>query len=523
MMINKSIKTSGGDTACYILELQKISKSFGLVEANKNIDLQIEAGTIHGIIGENGAGKSTLMNILYGLHRANSGEMLVNGARVKIKSSADALSLGIGMVHQHFMLIPRFTVLENVMLGSEGGALLSKGRISTANKLKELGQTFDMEVDPYVLVSDLNVGMRQRVEILKALKGGAKILILDEPTGVLTPHEATHLFEILDKFRENGVTVLLITHKLAEIMAITDNVSIMRGGEMVGHRKTSDTNPQELAELMVGRKVLLNVEKPKAKPKEIALNVRNLGCYSSRGHKVLDNLTFQVKSGEILGVAGVSGNGQTPLMEILAGMRKPDEGYFEILGKKIDHETKVSPFTMRENAIGHIPEDRHKHGLILGFEAYENMVLGFHNTEMTGEKKLLDKNHMLKHTADRMDEYDIRPRNPKLLASSFSGGNQQKIVVARELYKNPKLLIVGEPTRGVDVGAIEFIHKQLIQLRDQGCAIILISVELDEIMGLSDRILVMNKGQEVSTVNGDDANPKDLGLMMAGISEEASN
>jgi ABC-type uncharacterized transport system ATPase subunit len=514
---------SGGDTACYILELQKISKSFGLVQANKNIDLQIEAGTIHGIIGENGAGKSTLMNILYGLHRADTGEMLIDGTKVKIKSSADALALGIGMVHQHFMLINRFSVLENVMLGSEGGSLLSSGKITTVKKLKELGQTFDMEVDPHALVSDLNVGMRQRVEILKALKGGAKILILDEPTGVLTPQEATQLFDILDKLRANGVTVLLITHKLAEIMAITDNVSIMRGGEIVGHRKTSDTDPQELAELMVGRKVLLNVEKPQAKPKEIALNVNSLGCFSSRGHKVLDDLTFHVKAGEILGIAGVSGNGQTPLMEILSGMRKPDEGYFEILGKKIDQDTKVSPFTMRENSIGHIPEDRHKHGLILEFEAYENMILGFHNTEMTGVGKLLDKNHMLAHATERMDEYDIRPRNPKLLASSFSGGNQQKIVVARELYRNPKLLIVGEPTRGVDVGAIEFIHKQLIKLRDQGCAIILVSVELDEILGLSDRILVMNKGQEVSTVDGEEANPKDLGLMMAGILQGASN
>jgi simple sugar transport system ATP-binding protein len=463
------------------------------------------------------------MNILYGLQRADTGEMLIDGTKVKIKSSADALALGIGMVHQHFMLINRFSVLENVMLGSEGGSLLSSGKITTVKKLKELGQTFDMEVDPHALVSDLNVGMRQRVEILKALKGGAKILILDEPTGVLTPQEATQLFDILDKLRANGVTVLLITHKLAEIMAITDNVSIMRGGEIVGHRKTSDTDPQELAELMVGRKVLLNVEKPQAKPKEIALNVNSLGCFSSRGHKVLADLTFHVKAGEILGIAGVSGNGQTPLMEILSGMRKPDEGYFEIFGKKIDQDTKVSPFTMRENSIGHIPEDRHKHGLILEFEAYENMILGFHNTEMTGVGKLLDKNHMLAHATERMDEYDIRPRNPKLLASSFSGGNQQKIVVARELYRNPKLLIVGEPTRGVDVGAIEFIHKQLIKLRDQGCAIILVSVELDEILGLSDRILVMNKGQEVSTVNGDDANPKDLGLMMAGISQGASN
>jgi simple sugar transport system ATP-binding protein len=513
-------KTSGGNATGYALELQKISKSFGLVHANKDIDLQIEAGTIHGIIGENGAGKSTLMNILYGLHRADSGQMYIDGTSTKIKSSADALSLGIGMVHQHFMLIPRFTVLENVMLGFEGGALLSGGRKATANRLRELGETYDMEVDPGALISDLNVGMRQRVEILKALKSGAKILILDEPTGVLTPQEATQLFEILDKLRANGVTILLITHKLAEIMAITDNVSIMRRGEMVGHRKTKQTNPQELAELMVGRKVLLNVEKPEATTGDVALNVSKLGCYSSRGHKILDNLSFQVSSGEILGIAGVSGNGQTPLMEILAGMRSPDEGQFEILGKTVTPETAITPRDMRENSIGHIPEDRHKHGLVLSFEAFENMSLGFHRSEITGDGRLMDRKHMLSHCAERMEEYDIRPRNPQLNAKNFSGGNQQKIVVAREMFENPMLLIVGEPTRGVDVGAIEFIHKQLIQLRDQGCAIILVSVELDEIMGLSDRILVMNKGEEVATIDGVDANAQKLGLMMAGISSE---
>ena len=513
--------TSGESAASFALELQKISKSFGLVQANKDIDLRIEKGTIHGIIGENGAGKSTLMNILYGLHRADSGDMFIDGNPAKIKGSADALSLGIGMVHQHFMLIPRFTVLENVMLGSEGGALLGTGRVATAKRLQELGQTFDMVVDPDALVSDLNVGMRQRVEILKALKSGANILILDEPTGVLTPQEATQLFEILDKLRDNGVTVLLITHKLAEIMAITDNVSIMRRGEMVGHRKTSETNPQELAELMVGRKVLLNVEKPEANPSDVALTVSGLGCYSSRGHKILDDLSFEVRAGEILGIAGVSGNGQTPLMEVLAGMRKPDEGQFEILGKTITADTHVTPSDMRANGIGHIPEDRHKHGLVLEFEAYENMVLGFHNTSVTGDKRLMDSKHMIAHCAERMEEYDIRPRAPHLPAKNFSGGNQQKIVVAREMYENPKLLIVGEPTRGVDVGAIEFIHKQLIALRDQGCAIVLVSVELDEVMGLSDRILVMNKGEEVATINGIDANAQKLGLMMAGISEGA--
>ena len=518
-MTKKNKQTSGGKAARFALELKSVSKSFGLVQANKNIDLQIEEGTIHGIIGENGAGKSTLMNILYGLHQADSGEMHIKGKRVKIRSSADAIANGIGMVHQHFMLVPRFTVLENVMLGSEGGAFLAKGRQATMNRLKELGENYGMVVDPHALISDLNVGTRQRIEILKALKGGADILILDEPTGVLTPQESEQLFEILKVLRADGVTVLLITHKLEEIIAITDNVSIMRRGQMVGHRETAKTNPKELAELMVGRTVLLNVDKGEAKPAETVLVVDNLSCTSSRGHQVLKDLSFEVRAGEIFGVAGVSGNGQTQLMEILAGMRPVDGGAINMMGYPINARHRRGARELRELGVGHIPEDRHKHGLVLDFEAQENMVLGYHHTGLMGEGRLIDNASIEEHCERRMAEYDIRPPRPDLPARNFSGGNQQKIVIAREIYNNPKVLIVGQPTRGVDVGAIEFIHKQLIALRDAGCAIVLISVELDEVLGLSDRIMVLNDGEKVGLVDAKDADEHSLGLLMAGVKD----
>lgn len=519
--MNKKLnEASGVTTARYALKLSGISKSFGLVHANENIDLKIEAGTIHGIIGENGAGKSTLMNILFGLHKADSGTMKVDGEQVKIRSSSDSISLGIGMVHQHFMLVKRFTVLENVMVGSEGGSLLKYGKKSTLETLKRLGDTYGMVVDPNALVSELNVGMRQRVEILKSLKGGARILILDEPTGVLTPQETEQLFEILRVLRDDGVTVLLITHKLAEIMDITDNVSIMRAGKMVGHRKTSETTAQELAELMVGRKVLLNVDKGEPNPSEVLLKVDSLNAISSRGHLIIDDLSFEVRAGEILGIAGVSGNGQTPLIEILTGMRSPNEGNVQILGETITKSLTKTPRELRNLGVGHIPEDRHVHGLVLDFEAQHNMILGYHRGKLSGSKFLIDDDNIRKHCEEQMAKYDVRPPDPELAAANFSGGNQQKIVIAREMFENPRVLIVGQPTRGVDVGAIEFIHKQLIALRDSGCAIVVVSVELDEIVGLSDRIMVMNDGKKVGIVGADSADTNTLGLMMAGISME---
>ncbi|WP_069298683.1 ABC transporter ATP-binding protein [Neptunicoccus sediminis] len=504
------------------LELKNVSKSFGLVKANKNINLAVEAGSIHGIIGENGAGKSTLMNIIYGMHRADSGEIHFGGQKVDVRSSADAIEHGIGMVHQHFMLVPTFTVLENVMLGTEGGLMLRDGRGAALERLLHLSETYNLQVDPHALVSDLNVGQRQRVEIIKALKGGAKVLILDEPTGVLTPQEADQLFEILKVLRDDGVSVLLITHKLSEIMDITDTVSIMRQGEMVGHRKTSETSPQELAELMVGREVLLEVDRKPAKPAEVRFSAKNLGYTNAQGVVELEDINFEVRSGEILGVAGVSGNGQTQLMETLAGMRHLTSGSLNILGTEVTAADQTDPRIIRDLGVGHIPEDRHTHGLVLNFEARENMILGFQDTELAGSGKLFDYKTIQQNCEDKMAHYDVRPPNPRLNAKNFSGGNQQKIVIAREFSANPGVLLVGQPTRGVDVGAIEFIHKQLLELRDAGCAILLVSVELDEIMSLSDRIMVLCGGQNVGIIDSADADRQTLGLMMAGQRQEAA-
>lgn len=511
-----------GATAPFSLELKGISKSFGAIQANKNIDLAVRPGTIHGIVGENGAGKSTLMNILYGLHRADEGEIFINGAPVAIRKSADAIAHGIGMVHQHFMLVSRFSVLENVMLGSEGGALLKTGRGQTLERLQELSDTYGMRVDPKALIADLNVGNQQRVEILKALKHGADILILDEPTGVLTPQETEQLFEILKSLRADGKTVIMITHKLEEIMSVTDAVSIMRRGEMVGHRETKNTSTAELAELMVGRSVLLQVDRGTSKPAKVAVTINGLGATDDVGVRILDDVSFEVRGGEILGIAGVSGNGQTPLMEALTGMRTPTEGRIDMLGVTISPQHSVDPSALRAQGLGHIPEDRHQHGLILDFTAQENMVFGYHRAAQTGSGALMDVKSIKEHTATLMAQYDIRPPNPDLPARNFSGGNQQKIVIAREMFPNPKVLVVGQPTRGVDVGAIEFIHKQLIALRDEGCAIILVSVELDEVMSLSDRIIVMNDGHIVGELPHAEFDEKRIGLMMAGIKEEAA-
>lgn len=512
-----------GASAPYALELKGVSKSFGLIRANTNINLRVRPGTIHGIIGENGAGKSTLMNTVYGMHTSDVGDILVRGERVDMRSSADAISHGIGMVHQHFMLVPTFTVLENVMLGTEGGALLREGRQATRDRIVELSQCYNLRINPDALVGDLNVGQRQRVEIIKALKGGADILILDEPTGVLTPQEAEQLFEILKVLREQGVAVLLITHKLAEIMEITDAVDIMRQGEIVGHRKTSDTSPAELAELMVGRKVLLEVERTQTRSGDVQFSASNLGYTNPQGVVELKDISFEVRSGEILGVAGVSGNGQTQLMEVLAGMRHLTAGSIDILGTRVTPATETNPRIIRDLGLRHIPEDRHTHGLILHFEARENMILGLQDSYIAGTGFLLDQNAIEVNCREKMHDYDVRPAEPGHFARNFSGGNQQKIVIAREFSANPVVLLVGQPTRGVDVGAIEFIHKQLLALKDAGCAILLVSVELDEIMSLSDRIMVLCDGRNVGIVHRDEADRQTLGLMMAGEAREEAD
>lgn len=504
------------------IELKGISKAFGSVQANKDINIAIPRGTIHGIIGENGAGKSTLMSILYGFYRADAGQILINGTPTTIPDSQSAIRAGIGMVFQHFKLVQNFTVLENVILGAEDGPFLNTSLSKARRILADLSQEYELDVNPDALIEDLSVGHQQRVEILKALYRQADILILDEPTGVLTPDEADHLFRILRGLRDQGKTVVIITHKLREIMETTDNVSVMRRGTMVGTVKTSDTSPEALAELMVGRKVLLEVEKTAAKLGDVILSVQNLSVKDDDGVMRLKNVSFDIRAGEILGIAGVAGNGQSELLEALGGIA-PAIGTVVLNGKPLPLTgPEANGQARRAAGIAHVPEDRQVLGLIMDFMAWENVALGYHNApEYQKNTALMDNAALRADTARKMETYDVRPPIPTLAAKSFSGGNQQKIVVAREMERNPDLLLIGQPTRGVDIGAIEFIHKQIIALRDAGKAVLLVSVELDEIMSLSDRILVMFDGRIMGTRDPETTNERDLGLLMAGITEDA--
>ena len=501
------------------IELIGINKSFGAVRANRDINLEVTRGTIHGIVGENGAGKSTLMSILYGFYQADSGEIRVGGKPASIKTSNDAIALGIGMVHQHFMLVDNFSVLENIILGAESNALLKSSITKARSELDRLEREYGLEVDPDALIEELPVGLQQRVEILKALYRGAEILILDEPTGVLTPAEADHLFRILKQLKEQGKTVVLITHKLREIMAITDTVSVMRQGTMVATRETSKTTVEELAELMVGRRVLLRVEKGEAEAGAVKLSVRNLTVKDQRGVTMVDDVSLDVRAGEIVGIAGVAGNGQSELLEAISGIRRAVSGTVMLDGKPIDVTGVADPGELRDRGLAHVPEDRHHVGLVLAFEEHENSILGYHDKQRFLKGPFLNVDAIMADAKDKIAKYDIRPGNPRLKTANFSGGNQQKIVLAREIEQDPGVLIVGQPTRGVDVGAIEFIHKRLIDMRDQGKAVLVVSVELDEIRSLCDRILVMFAGRIVGE-RGPDATEGELGLLMAGVEQQ---
>jgi simple sugar transport system ATP-binding protein len=502
------------------IELRHISKAFGTVQANRDVCLTVKAGTIHGIVGENGAGKSTLMSILYGFYEADSGEILIDGRPVAIRSSRDAIAAGIGMVHQHFMLVDTMTVVENIMLGAESGAILSSSIDKARAELQRLERDYSLEVDPDALAGELPVGQQQRVEILKALYRGADILILDEPTGVLTPQETDQLFRILDSLRRQGVTVVLITHKLREIMAITDHVSVMRGGEMVAGRVTAETSKEELAELMVGRKVLLRVDKQVPRIGDTVLAVEDLTFVDRAGVARVNHVSFTVRAGEIVGIAGVSGNGQSELLELLSGIRRMTAGGFTLLGERFSAERPLDPSTMREMQAAHVPEDRLRTGLVRSFAAKESAILGYHNDALYNSRLFMNGEAIRRDCADKMRDFDVRPQAPVLKTANFSGGNQQKIVLARELSRAPRLLLVGQPTRGVDIGAIEFIHRNLVAMRDAGSAVLLVSVELDEIMSLSDRILVMFEGGIVGEVPAAEADERLLGLMMANAASE---
>jgi ABC-type uncharacterized transport system ATPase subunit len=513
--------TTEADKAAPAIELIGIDKSFGPVHANDHVNLVVERGVIHGIVGENGAGKSTLMSILYGFYEADSGEIRINGEPVRIRSSREAISHGIGMVHQHFMLVPPLSVLENVMLGAEGGPLLAEGAGLIRKRLAELGREYGLEVNPNAIVGELSVGLQQRVEILKALVRGADILVLDEPTAVLTPAEADQLFEMLRVLKGERKTIIFITHKLREIMSLTDRVSVMRRGEMVATFDTDKTSPPELADAMVGRKVILKIDKGPAHPGRIALEARNLVVRDDRGVVRVDGVSFILREGEILGVAGVAGNGQSELLEALAGMRPPSAGEILVDGELLTH-VQSNPRAERLIGIGHVPEDRHRVGLIMPFEACESAMLGFHQERVYGRGMLFGRRAIIADAQSKMKAFDVRPPSPLLKTANFSGGNQQKIVLAREIERNPKILLVGQPTRGVDIGAIEFIHKRIVAQRDAGKALLLVSVELDEIFALSDRIIVLCAGRITGERRPEDTNAQDLGLLMAGVSERAA-
>jgi simple sugar transport system ATP-binding protein len=499
-----------------VIELRSIDKWFGDVHANRDVSLAVRPGTIHGIVGENGAGKSTLMGILYGYYRPDRGQILVRGQPVAFKSPQDALAAGIGMVHQHFMLVEPFTVLENVVLGVEGGVRITAGMARARAELARLGREYHLEVDPDARVADLGVGQRQRVEILKALFRGADLLILDEPTAALTPQEADHLFRILNALRAEGKTVLLVTHKLREIREATDVVTVMRQGQVVATLPTAETTAAQLAELMVGRVVSLRVDKAAGRPGEPVLEVTDLVVEDAFGVERVKSVSFAVRGGEIVGVAGVAGNGQSELLEAIAGIRPVKSGRIRWKAREIGDGAR-SPRAMRRLGLGHVPEDRHRMGLVIPFTARESAILGYHDEATFNGPIRLHRAAVKARFQTQVAAFDIRPGDGGLPTSAFSGGNQQKIVLARELERNPDLLLIGQPTRGVDIGAIEFIHRRLVALRDAGRALLLVSVELDEILALADRILVMHDGRIVGEVAQAAATEREIGLMMAGM------
>jgi simple sugar transport system ATP-binding protein len=501
-----------------MLELRNITKRFGDVLANDHVNIKVGAGTIHAIVGENGAGKSTAMRIAYGFYRADEGETVVDGEVREIATPHDAIALNIGMVHQHFMLVETMTVAENIVLGAEPGTAAALDLRGAEARIRALSEEFRLHIDPHATIESLSVGQQQRVELLKALYREAQLLILDEPTAVLTPQEVEEFFEILREMRKQGKTVIIITHKLDEVLAISDEVTVMRDGRVVGELKTSQTSAAHLARLMVGRDVLLRVEKGKAKPGATVLSVRDLSMKAGDETRRLDGISFDVRAGEIVGIAGVEGNGQTELIEAIAGLIEPSRvnGVIEFEGSDIG---RLSARRRKEKGIAHVPEDRHRRGLLLDFSLAENSILGVHYRRPAVAHlggMLLDDEGIERRARQVIEDFDVRPDNPLLPARSLSGGNQQKLIIGREFELNPKLLLVSQPTRGVDIGAIEFIHRKLVALRDSGCAVLLVSAELEEVTALADRLLVIRQGRIVGEVDPTQTTMEEIGLMMTG-------
>ena len=501
-----------------MLELRNITKTFGAVRANDRVSFKVEPGTIHAIVGENGAGKSTAMRIAYGFYTADSGDILIDGQVREIRTPHDAIGLGVGMVHQHFMLVDPMTVAENIVLGAEPGNAASLDLRQAAEDIRKVSDEFKLLVDPNATVENLSVGQQQRVELLKALYRRARLLILDEPTAVLTPQEVEEFFAILRGMRAQGKTIVIITHKLTEVLAISDNVTVMRDGRVVGEVKTSETNAAELARLMVGRDVLLRVEKPDAKPGASLISLRDFSITGRDGAKRVDRVSFEVRAGEIVGIAGVEGNGQTELIEALAGLIPGSyvSGSISFEGKDI---TRLDARARKELGIAHVPEDRHRRGLLLDFSLAENTILGVHYRKpavMGPGSILLDQKGIQERTEQVIRDFDVRPPDPQLPARALSGGNQQKLIIGREFELPPKFLLVSQPTRGVDIGAIEFIHRKIVAMRDAGCAVLLVSAELEEVTALSDRLLVIHNGRIVGEVDPKVSTNEEIGLMMTG-------
>jgi len=501
------------------LEVRNITKRFPGVLANDRVNFDLRKGEIHALLGENGAGKTTLMNIIYGLYTPNEGEFFISNGeglqQVQIHSPNDAIKAGIGMVHQHFMLVPVFTVAENIILGQEITRGPSLDIRTARQKITQLSEEYGLEIDPDAIVEDLPVGVQQRVEIIKALYRHARILVLDEPTAVLTPQEADNLFRIMRQLTERGVSIIFITHKLKEVLAIADRITTMRRGQVVGTTTPAESDEHKLAAMMVGREVILIVEKAPIKPGDVVLEVKDLSIVDERKVEVVRQVSFQVRAGEILGIAGVQGNGQTELVESLTGLRQRKSGRVVLSGIELP---ELNPRINVEAGQAHIPEDRHKHGLVLAYSIADNEVLCTYYQPPFARGLQRDQKAVLNNAIKLIERFDVRTPSPLLPASNLSGGNQQKVIVARELSRPIKLLIANQPTRGLDVGSIEYIHRQIVDMRDQGIAVLLVSAELDEITSLADRIAVMYHGQIVATLEAGQATRAELGLLMAGSS-----
>ena len=496
-----------------VIEMREITKVFGEFVANDKINLELRKGEIHALLGENGAGKSTLMNMLAGLLEPTSGEIVVNGQVVKLDSPSKAASLGIGMVHQHFMLVEAFTVAENIILGSE---LTKNGVLDIARatrEINELSERYGLAVNPSAKVADISVGAQQRVEILKTLYRGADILIFDEPTAVLTPSEIDELMAIMKNLVKEGKSIILITHKLDEIRAVSDRVTVIRRGKSIETVEIAGATNADLAEMMVGRSVSFKTEKQEAQPKEVILSIKDLVVNENRGVPAVKNLSLDVRAGEIVGIAGIDGNGQSELIQAITGLRKIESGSVELKGQSI---VGLHPRQITEMSVGHVPEDRHRDGLVLEMMISENIALQTYYKEPHSKKGILNYTNIIGYAKQLMQEFDVRAASEIVPASALSGGNQQKAIIAREIDRNPDLLIVSQPTRGLDVGAIEYIHKRLIQERDNGKAVLVVSFELDEILNVSDRIAVIHDGKIQGIVTPETTNKQELGVLMAG-------